>query len=197
LFSAGIYFIARYLNNQYAFRLYKMPLTFMKITALICLYIGVNYYAVREASVSMMHMELAEGANIPLAWLFWIFTVCIPLLYIYLGIQKKDVIFLRVGLALVAAIVFTIRYYYAVAPIEIAMTVGGAILVALAYVLIKYLHQPKHGFTSEGIEDKEMTGKLAIEALVIAETFSAAQPADNTTNYGGGSFGGGGASGDF
>jgi hypothetical protein len=197
LLSAGIYFIAQNLIKQHAFRLYKMPLNFMKITALICLYMGVNYYTVREASIIMMHKELAEGTDIPLAWLFWIFTVCIPLLYIYLGIQKKDVTFLRVGLALVAAVVFTVRYYYSVAPVEVAMTVGGAILVTLAYLLIRYLHQPKHGFTSEEIEDKAMTGKLAIEALIVAETFSATQPADNPTNYGGGSFGGGGASGDF
>lgn len=197
LLSAGLFFVARNLINQHAYRLYKTPLTYMKITALCCLYIGVNYYAVRESSVSMLHIQLAEGANIPLAWLFWIFTVSIPLLYIYLGIQKKDVIFLRVGLGLVAAIVFTVRYYYAVAPIEVAMTVGAAILITLAYALTRYLHDPKQGFTSEPVADSAMTGKLNIEALVIAETFSGVKPNDNNTNFGGGSFGGGGASGEF
>ncbi len=197
LLSAATYFVAHYLIKQNTFRLYEAPLTSMKVTALICGYVSVNYYAVREASVGLLHVQLSEGAGIPYGWLFWLFTVCIPLFYIFSGIVNKDVIFLRSGLVLVAAIVFTVRYYYSVAPIEVAMTAGGILLVAVGYMLIKYLRQPKYGFTSAEISTKKMTGKLAIEALIVAETFTAAQPADNNTNYGGGSFGGGGASGDF
>lgn len=77
------------------------------------------------------------------------------------------------------------------------MTVGGLLLTALAYALIKYLQQPKYGFTYQTIYDKHLPDKINIEALVIAEIFSAVQPADASAGFGGGSFGGGGASGDY
>jgi hypothetical protein len=106
-------------------------------------------------------------------------------------------VLLRVGVILLAAIVFTVPYYHAVLPLEIAMTVGGLILMGIAYALIQYLQQPKNGFTYEAIADKHLLDKMNIEAIVIAETFTAVQPADNHTGFGGGSFGGGGSSGYF
>ena len=196
IISAVIYFLAQNLSKKTTFRLYKDAFTFIKITALLSIYISVNYYVVREASINMFQLELEKSDKLPFGWIFWFFTIFIPIAYIYWGIKKKDILFLRVGLLLVAAIVFTVRYYYAVMPMEIAMTIGGAILIAGAYFLIQYLRQPRNGFTSNPIADKQMQGKLNIEALVIAETFSGATPA-NENNFGGGSLGGGGASGDF
>ena len=98
---------------------------------------------------------------------------------------------------MLAAIVFTVKYYYALAPIEIEMALGGSILIVIAYVLVQYLQQPKYGFTSTAPADQQMTDKLNIEALIIAETYGGVQEGNNATNFGGGGFGGGGASGDF
>ncbi len=196
IISVIFYFIAQNLSKKVAFRFYKDAFTFMKITALLCIYISVNYCAVREASINMFHLDLEKNDELPFGWIFWFFTIFIPIVYIYWGIKKKEVVFLRVGLLLVAAIIFTVRYYYAVMPMEIAMASGGAILITGAYLLIQYLRQPINGFTSEAIADNQMQGKLNIEALVIAETFSGVTPASDN-NFGGGNFGGGGASGDF
>lgn len=197
ILSIILYFIARNLSKQASFRWYKSAFTFMKITTLLCIYVSMNYYAVREAATNMFNLEPDNSTGIPFGWLFWFFTIFIPIAYIFWGIKKKDTVFLRVGLLLVAAIVFTVRYYYAVMPMEIAMTLGGAILITAAYLFIQHLRQPKNGFTSEAIADNHTQGKLNIEALIIAETFSGVKPADNSTNFGGGSFGGGGTSGDF
>jgi hypothetical protein len=103
-----------------------------------------------------------------------------------------------VGLLLVAAIVFTLRYYYHLLPAETAMVTGGIIFIVMAYALIKYLHEPKYGFTYKEQDDKFFMDKLTVESLVIAQTFSAPQlPTDTGTQFGGGSGGGGGASGEF
>jgi hypothetical protein len=194
LLAAVIYFVSKYLLKQQPCSNYKSPLTFMKITALIMIYAAGNYYTVSEALLQLFHQQ---SAAIPFGWLFWFLTFFIPIVYIFRGIQKRDIVLLRVGLLLLAAIVFTVKYYYALAPIEIEMALGGSMLIVIAYVLVQYLQQPKYGFTSAAPADQQMTDKLNIEALIIAETYSGIQEGNNATNFGGGSFGGGGASGDF
>jgi len=170
----------------------------LRITALVSLYAAGNYFVVREASVAMFNLVLQPGQDIPFGWLFWLFTVLLPLLYIARGLQQKDVVLLRTGMLLVAVIIFTIRYYYQLLPIETAMALGGALLIAIAYFVTRYLATPKHGFTSKEQDDQQLLNKLQVESLVITQTFSGPQmPADGGTRFGGGSGSGGGASGQF
>ncbi len=194
-----IYWLSKKLLRMEQWRHYNNCLTMASITALVCFYIAGNYFIVRESSIAMFNLNLQEGQSIPLGWLFWIFTILIPPLYIFRGIQKKDAVLLRTGLLLIAAMVFTIRYYYHIASIETAMAIGGIIMIAIAYTLIKYLHEPKFGFTYLEKGDKLFIDKLQIESLVIAESFTgpSAQPATGDTQFGGGSGGGGGATGGF
>jgi uncharacterized protein (DUF486 family) len=170
----------------------------VSITALTCFYAAGNYYVVREASIALFNMDIKEGHGIPFGWLFWIFTIAIPAVYIARGIQKKDVVLLRVGLLLVAAVIFTVRYYYHVLPAETAMVIGGVIFIGIAYMLIKFFQKPKHGFTHKERNDAFFMDKLQVESLVIAQTFSGPQlPTGTGTQFGGGTGGGGGATGVF
>ena len=117
-----------------------------------------------------------------------------------MGIQKKDAVLIRMGLILIAAIVFTVRYYYHFFPTETAMMIGGLIMIAIAYTLIKYLKVPKHGFIDEEQNDSTSIARKQIESLIIAETFGQTKietQTGNNTEFGGGSGGGGGAGGDF
>ncbi len=122
--------------------------------------------------------------------LWWTFTVIVPIIYVVAGIRKKDTILLWTGLALVAGAVFTIRYYYHILPAELAMIVGGCILIAGAYALIRYLQTPRHGFTSIAPDEPEPhpLQKLPIESLILAETFKSTptQSADPSGSFGGG-----------
>jgi uncharacterized membrane protein YgcG len=163
---------------------------------LVCFYTVSNYYVVQEAGKEMFGFTDNNARNMPYAWLFWILTVCTPLIYVFFGIKNKDRILVRVGLLLIAAIVFTIRYYYSVMPLEMVMLCGGIIFIVFSYVLTKYLAETKHGFTSAEIKSRALKDTMNIEGLVIAETFSGNDAGSNNT-LGGGSFGGGGASGDF
>lgn len=196
--AAMLYFFSLRIARAAEAKYYKLCLLVVRVVALLSFYVAGNYFVVRELGNSMFDLHLKEGESIPLGWLFWALTVSVPLLYLWRGVQKKDAVFLRVGLLLIAAIVFTIRYYYNVMPLEIVMILGGMVMITLAYVLIRYLQQPRNGFTYKEEKDASPINKLQIEALIINQTFSTPQVAETTgTEFGGGSGGGAGAGGEY
>jgi hypothetical protein len=198
LISASIYFITTSKRCREKLRRYEACLLMGEITCLFCLYAAGNYCVVREASISMFHLDLKEGQSLPFGWLFWIFTVIIPFIYLARGIQKKGVVLMRSGLMLIPVIVFTVRYYYHILSAESAMIIGGALMIANGYSLIKYLGKPKHGFTDEEINKTHLNAAKQLESLIIDQTFVQAKiETNNHTEFGGGSGGGGGAGGEF
>ena len=197
--SFFVYWLIKKNKNNNRLKYYKTCCTLIEILTLITLYAAGNYFVVREVSNSMFDLQLKEGESIPGGWFFWIITALLPIVYIFRGIQKKDVILLRTGLILIAAIVFNVRYYYHVAPLEIAMTIGGIIMILIAYGVTKYLTAPKYGFTHAEPNDPQLAGLLQVESLVVAQTFPQTAPveSDNQFDFGGGSSGGGGATGKY
>lgn len=196
--SAGLYIAGSKLHRAKACRHYRECLTLIKVLSLLCFYAAGNYFAVRETSAILSEYSGPVKNTIPFGWLFWILTIGTPLFYIYYGIRKKDQIFLWVGLVLIAAAVFTIRAYHHILPVEWAMTIGGGLLITLAWWLTRYLKTPKQGFTSTETNDRQFIQQLPLlESLVIAETFQPTAPAGNDFQFGGGSGGGGGAGGQF
>lgn len=196
--SVGVYWLMKKYKNKERLRHYKTCCTFIEALALLVTYVAGNYFVVREVSNSLFDLHLKEDESIPAGWIFWILTVLIPAVYVFRGIQKRDVILLRTGLLLVTAIVFTVRYYYHFMPLESAMTIGGVIMIGFAYGITKYLTPPKHGLTHAEPNDPAVGGLLQVESLVVAETFG-----DTTTDgekrfdFGGGTSGGAGASGQY
>lgn len=189
--SAFIYFIMKKLSAKTF--LYMFCCEAIMFITLITFYASGNYFVVKELSNEMFNLHLSLHDPIPLGWLFWIFTFLIPLLYSIYGIKDKNLLFIRTGLGLIAVTIFTVKYYYAVLPVEIEMLIGSIILIALSYTLIKYLTISRHGYTSANLypSKKEI---LNVEALIIAETFNK-QPSQQTSGspYSGGSGEGGGA----
>jgi hypothetical protein len=165
----------------------------VQASTLVAFYLAGNYYVVREANALISGVP----GPIPLAWLWWTLTILTPFLYIAWGIRKKDSLFLWVGMALVTTAVFTFRYYYHVLPAELAMVIAGAVLIVLAYILIRYLRIPRNGFTSAPSDEPHPLDTPLVEGLIVAETFQPQQPADAGLQFGGGSGGGGGAGGQY
>jgi hypothetical protein len=193
------YWLMRKYKNNNRLRHYKACCTLIEILALVILYVAGNYLVVREVSNSMFNLYLQEGESIPGGWIFWIPTVLLPFVYIFKGIQKKDAILLRTGLIFIAAIVCTIRYYHHLAPLEIAMTIGGILMIFIAYIITKYLTPAKYGFTHAEPNDPQLAGLLQLESLVVTQTFHQTTPtdADKPFDFGGGSAGGGGSTGTY
>jgi hypothetical protein len=196
--SFGVYFSVRRMLLLTRFRHYIPGLQLVAICSLVTGYLAGNYFMVREVGSALLGETLRPQDDIPAGWLFWLFTILIPLLYIFFGIRKKDRILLCTGLLLVAGIVFTIRYYHSLLPLETAMALGGVALIGIAYALTRYLHQPKHGFTSEAPATINNRERQQWESLAIAETFhQTPAPESSTFQFGGGSGGGGGATGEY
>jgi hypothetical protein len=193
-----IYWVTKKNQNTSVLRHYASCLLVIEVIALISIYSSVNYFIVRELSVAMFGLQLPAGATITGGWFFWAATLLLPPVYVFLSLKNKDAVLLRVGLLLGVATILTIRYYYSFAPVEVLMTVGGAALIVLAYVVTRYLKMPRHGITSEQSEDV-YTDVPQLEGIVIAETFhqSPAPASDGGFQFGGGSGGGGGASGQY
>jgi len=193
--SAFVYFAIKKLVNSQTF-MYRFCFKTVIFLTLVTFYASGNYFIVKELSNQMFHLHLTLHDPVPLGWLFWMLTLIIPPAYIIYGIIEKDFLVMRTGLGLIAATIFTIKYYYAILPVEIEMLVAGIILIVLSYALIRYLSTPKYGFTSADLYPSKKEA-LNAEALIIAETFNKQPTIKSNGLYGGGSSGGGGATGEY
>ena len=193
--SIAGYFLFTRLQKMTALRHYGSCLHLLRVAALLSGYAAGNYYVIRELNT------MISGTPRPVAfgWLWWLLTALIPIIYIVRGLRKKDFLFLWTGMALVAASIFTVRYYYHLLPAEIVMVIGGIALIAGVYGLTRYLRTPKHGFTAAAPGHPHPLADLPAEGWIVAETFRsvAAQSANGGTHFGGGDTGGGGAGGQY
>lgn len=196
LFSLMVYLFIRQKKDLIQLRFYVSGLLLLEIVSLLLLYGAGNYFVVREMSIELLQLNLQPSQPLPLGILFWIFTAVIPIVYLIIGIKKKDAILLRAGLSLIVAIVFTFRHYHAVLNIEIAMLVAGILLLLVSWMLNRFLKQPRAGFTLEEPSGNH-SGKLQLESLIVMETFGAQPAQSDGTTFGAGDFGGAGASGNY
>jgi hypothetical protein len=193
----GAYLINKQIENRKDLYFWRYNLLVIKVFSLLMVYIGGNYFVVRELSVEMMGIEVSEGGDIPYALIFYVFTILIPMAYLYFGIIKKDVVLLRISLVLVAFSAFTFKYYYSFGHPEITLTVAGSIVLIITLMLLNYLKKMKHGYTRENLLSEKWSS-LNVEAFIISQTVGGNQVevADQQTP-GGGSFGGGGSTDSF
>ena len=184
--------VCRNINHQKALY-YTNPLDILQIISLITLYASGNYYLVKELGDRLNN---TTSESIPFGWYFWIWTIIVPVIYIYRGLSRKDVICLRVGLIMCIAAAVTVRNYYHIIPLELVFILGGTFVLLISYYLTNYLKRPKHGFTYQQQTAESHLGQLQIESLIISETSSGIgnAPQNTGTQMGGGKFGGGGAS---
>lgn len=192
LFSAAAYFFARSGQKRPEQRHWHSVLGVVETLALITFYASGNFWVVQQAGAEFFQLE-----RVPMAWFFWSFTYVVPVLYIFLGLRQKDRLLLDIGLACVAAMVFTFRYYFHVMPLAWAATLAGAVLFALAYFSIRYLRKNEATYTYAAGSEKSLLQE--IEQQLVEQTIaSQAIPATaRPDSFGGGQFGGGGAGQDF
>jgi hypothetical protein len=170
---------------------YRPCLLVLRALALAAFYLAGNYLIVREGNAKLVG-GYGPSPQVPLAPVFYVFTAAVPLLYLYLGLRRHDRLVLLVGVAAVAFSIFTVRYYRALMPPEVAATLAGLVLIGLALAALRYLRTPRHGFTAA--PDDEAAPHFNLEALVVAQTASVpAAPATTGFQFGGGQSGGGGA----
>lgn len=178
---------------------YKNPILLLQGFSLLLGYFSMNYLVVRELSESLLGLTIAQGQDIPFAFLFYGFTFVIPIFYIAYSLYSKDRLMLITGLLTFGFSIFTIRFYHHLLPVEAALILGGVLLFAVAYLAIRKLKDKESGLTFKPARGSETDILSNIEALVTISQVDVKAPESNskTTFGGGGEFGGGGASGDF
>ena len=188
-----LYLLLKSQKTKSANELWQDCLTLAEALSLLIIYAAGNYLVVRELSVSMMGMSVEVGQDIPFAFLFYLLTVAIPIVYIYFGIKNKDIVLIRVSLFALAFSVFTFKYYYSTGHPEITLTVAGTVLLTVTILLIRYLKTPQHGFTRESILSSKWAN-ANLGAFVISQTMGGNQTVHTPDHGGGGSSTGGGSS---
>ncbi len=192
-----VYFVAKLFGKRPGLRLWRYNILIVETMCLLLVYLGGNYLVVRELSITLMGLVFEPGQDIPFAFLFYVLTVVIPWSFLYFGIKNKDKVLLRVSLVALAGSVFTFKYYYNLGHPEITLTIAGVVLLLMAIALLGYLKTVRYGFTRENLLT-EKWGVGNVEAFIISQTMGGnLVTTDTSFKPGGGTFGGGGASGDF
>lgn len=192
--SIIIYAIYQKLNSNSNYFIYRNALQLTKIFSLVLGYAAINYMVVRELSESLMGIVVTKGNDIPLAFLFYGLTFFIPLAYIYYALQKKDRTILTIGLLALGFSFFTIRFYYSLMPLEVALIMAGVLLFTLSFLSIKKLQHKTSGITFQPDRDANRNLILNVQALIINSQISTKPVMDESKMpFGGGGFSGGGA----
>jgi hypothetical protein len=196
LFFTPLYFGFRRLKKNPQNEAWENCLITAEAVCLVFVYAAGNYLVVRELSVGLMELELQDGQDIPLAFVFYGLTVIIPVLYLYVGIRHKELVLIRVSLAVLAFSVFTFKYYFSLGHHEITLTAGGIVLLLVSILLLRWLKTPQYGYTRENILNEKWANSNA-QAFLVSQTLGGSSRPEQQSHYGGGESGGGGAASTF
>jgi uncharacterized membrane protein YgcG len=192
-----IYLLSKRWKSKDHLAIWNNNLVIIESLSLLMIYLAGNYLVVRELSVNLMGSPLAEGEDIPFEFLFYGLTVLIPIAYLYVGINNKDIVILRTSLFVLAFSVFTFKFYYGFGHPEITLTISGITLLSITLFLFNYLKTIRNGFTREHLISEKWTSMNA-EAFIISQTLGGNQvKVDDSFQGRGGDFSGGGSSGSF
>ncbi|MFH6944827.1 hypothetical protein [Flavobacterium sp. FlaQc-50] len=200
LYGVGTYYFCRKLLKDLSEPFYYSGLVLIKSISLILFYLSGNYMVVRELSGMLSGIYYDVSPEIPLAFFFWIFTFAVPVLYLFFALKNKDRIMLWISFIAIAFSFYSFRFYHSVLPVEVALTLGGLLLFAIAFFSIKKLKTKETGLTFKPDRISNSNDFLNAEALIIASTFGMkpeVKPADSPMEFGGGGFSGGGSEGSF
>jgi hypothetical protein len=196
LFSALFYFVTKRISTELKKQYYYNGLLLANSFCLIIFYLSCNYLVVRELSSNLLGNELPAGQDIPFSYFFYAFTFVVPVIYLVQALKTKDRIMLWISFLAIGFSIYTIRFYYSVLPIEIALTLGGLVLFAIAYFSVKKLKYNDAGLTFKPDRINNSPAILNAEALIIASTFGLKPEVKiekSPMEFGGGDFSGGGA----
>lgn len=173
---------------------YERPLGVLKVCSLLLFYFSMNYFIVREGNLLLNgYQDTGTFYEIPLAWMFLVFTIVIPIIYIIFGVLRKDRLLLWTGLLILVLTVLTIRYRFQILPIQYPLTFGGLLLITFSWFFIRKLKSADRGYTFEADDTFQSENLFNAEALMVSQTIGSTNQHPESSGFGGGKFGGGGA----
>ena len=193
VFAAGVYVVCRRMKGDRKDVYYSKGLRMLELLSVLTFYVAGNYFVVNQ----LLNQIIAGRGTAILPQLFqyflWAFTLVVPFVYLATGIKFKDLMLCRLGILCIALTILTYRYYYSILSPEAAMLLAGLLICITAYLLSRFLKQPKAGFIFKNL-NRRKKDSANLEGVIIAETFGHRQTSSQPdTTFGGGSFGGAGA----
>lgn len=174
------------------------------VLSLVFLYLAVHLASWDLGVVEMVtgHWRERFGTPRPFRTFFIVATALVPVLTLAWGIGVRRRLLINLGLVGLLASIVTLRVYVHVAPLWVALIVGGGIAIGLALLMRWYLDsgegRERGGFTAEPVfTDPEGRSALEVAASVASFTPSPRPVEQPGFQGGGGRSGGGGASGTF
>lgn len=199
LFATAVYFISKNSLNNFKKVYYYNGILLTNNFALILFYLSGNYLAVRELSVILLKKTIPNGQDIPFAIFFYGFTFVVPIVYLLFALKTRNRIMLWIGVLALVFSIYTIRFYYAILPIETALTLGGLLLFIFTYLAIKRIKENETGISFKP-DRFSNSNALANAEIVLATAQFGIKPEtvpDSPMKFGGGGFSGGGSEGSF
>lgn len=199
-FSAMLYFLSKKAITNLKLPYYSKGIQLVNGFSLILFYLSGNYYVVRQLSSLLLNNSIPAEKEISLAFIFYAFTLIVPVIYIVYSLLKKDKIILWIGFLAFGFSIFTIRYYHHILPTEISLTFGGLILFAVTYFSIKKIKTNESGITFLPDRFTNSNSLLNVKAIIAVSQFGLkpeVKPEDSPMTFGGGGFSGGGSDGTF
>ena len=173
-----------------------------RFAALTGLYLDVNLYAHRLLWRPWLGWTLAPGS---IAWAdptCAVLTALLPVAALVLGIGRRDRALLWYAIFAGTASLLTLKYFLHLGYLAEEVTGSGLFLTGLAFALLRWLRtgtdRRRGAFTAESLLEPRLYG-LDAEALATMQPLAPAPKAPAAEGFrpGGGSFGGGGASGGY
>lgn len=189
-----LFFAATRLQKRYRHVAFEDHFTLLRAACLLLIYLSGNYFMVLSVGYELLGVSYSSVEDIPMSGFFLTYTIFIPLLYLFLGIRFKSILFVRIAVLILALAIFTIHVIFELLAIEVFLTLCGGLMIAVSLVLLNYLKVIKNGFTRDKLLDDKWNSE-DLSAYIISQTSldtSTNIPQDQT-DFGGGNFGGGGA----
>lgn len=189
ILSAVIYGLARKNRDVY----YRECRQILEVLSLVTFYLGGNYLVVRELNAIIAGLNVSVAPQIAFAPLFYFFTLIIPVLYVFAGLKKADRILFIIGLIAFAFSVYTYRHYFGTLTPSQELVLAGTLMIGSAVALIKYLRITRHGISDEQDRKNSFENLQAVIAAQKLGVSPASPGLGPGLEFGGGTFGGGGA----
>jgi hypothetical protein len=169
----------------------------------LALHLGSWDAGLLDGRALLFHGSLSAQRTSALRPVFVAATAVLPLVYLGLGVALRRKVMLACGAAALLASLVTLRFYVHVAPLWVVLTGSGLALMAFAFALEWWLRagadEERGGFTARPLEDerRQQVGEALVMAVQASQHPERPAPASPAFKGGGGTYGGGGATGEY
>ncbi len=183
----------------------RLALRAAGVVFLAAFYLAFNLRSFDGAWLEVIARRLREApGELGLArWLAIAGTVLVPPACLWLGLRRRDRLWLAAGVLFATASLATARSYWPILPLWLTLLAGGLAALGLALGLRRWLaagpDRARGGWTAEPLfedEEERSAAEIAAGLLTLSPT---ARPPEPTAGFEGkgGHFGGGGAESSF